>query len=304
MFTRLVVPIIGNAASSVAVGFAIDVAKAHRGEVTFCYALDTRVLGMGDYVDSSWTQLLRPDAEKVGKLALARAAQAGCPATLQVIDGSAEDVILQLAPAFDLVVMGTRAIAGVAQVLEHSVTDAIVRVSTRPVLVVREWDTAPQTSPDNVIFRRLIVPIDGSSASQGAIDLANALAAGRDEELLFVYALDRARATTFSGPFAFDDGGAFDVMRQFGTELLAKAQASARAAGAAHVSTRLLDGAPIDAILKAISDEKGDAVVIGTHGRQGLDRAVHGSVTETLIRTSPVPIVALHSPTPGTSKRG
>jgi nucleotide-binding universal stress UspA family protein len=256
---------------------------------------------MGDYVDPSWTELLRPDAEKVGKLALARAAGAGCPATLQVIDGSAEDVILRLAPSFDLVVMGTRAIDGVAQVLEHSVTDAVVRVSTRPVLVVREWDTAPQVSPGKVIFRRLIVPIDGSPGSPGAIDLACALVNGRDEELLLVYALDRARATTFSGAYAFDDGGAFDVMRRFGTDVLAKAQASARAAGAAHVSTKLLEGAPIDAILKAISDEKGDAVVIGTHGRQGLDRALHCSVTEALIRSSPVPIVALHTPTRGTT---
>jgi nucleotide-binding universal stress UspA family protein len=303
MFRRLVVPIIGNAASSVAVGFAIDIAKARGGELTFCYALDTRVLGMGDYVDQSWTAMLRPDAEKIGQLALSRAAQAACPATLRILEGSAEEVVLRLAPSFDLVVMGTRAIHGAAHVLDHSVTDAVVRECTRPVLIVRERDAAPTSSPTEAIFRRLIVPVDGSLSAQGAIDVASTLASEHEEELLFVYALDRARAAMFSGPYAFDAGGAFEVMQQFGAEVLAKAEASALAAGATRVTTKVLDGNPVDAIVKAISDESADAVLIGTHGRRGFDRAIHGSVTEELVRRSPVPILALHAPVGAPERR-
>jgi nucleotide-binding universal stress UspA family protein len=302
MFRRLLVPIYGNAASSVAVGFAIDIAKARGGELTFCYALDTRVLGMGDYVDPSWTALLRPDAEKIGKLALSRAAQNACPATLQVLEGPAEEVVLRLAPSFDLVVIGTRAIHGAEHILDHSVTDAVVRECTCPVLIVREWDTAPTSNQNAAIFRRLIVPVDGSSSAQGAIDVASTLAAEHEEELLFVHVLDPARAAMFSGPYAFDTGGAFEVMQQFGADVLAKAEAGARAAGATRVTTKILDGNPVDAILKAISDERGNAVIIGTHGRHGLDRAIHGSVTEELVRRSPVPILALHAPV-GAPKR-
>jgi nucleotide-binding universal stress UspA family protein len=252
---------------------------------------------MGDNVDPSWTALLRPDAEKIGQRALSRAAKAACPATLHVPDGSAEEVVLRLSPSFDLVVIGTRrAIHGAAHILDHSVTDAVLRECTRPLLIVREWDTAPTSSPNEAIFRRLIVPVDGSSSAQGAIDVASTLASEHEEELLFVHALDPARAAMFGGPYAFDTGGAFKVMHQFGADVLAKAEASARAAGATRVTSKILDGNPVDAILKAITDERGDAVIIGTHGRHGLDRAVYGSVAEDLVRRSPVPIVALHAP--------
>ncbi len=297
MFKRLVVPIVGNAASSVAVGFAIDIAKARGGDVTFLYALDIAQLGMGDAADPSWIEMLRPDAEKVGNAALARAVQAGCPAKLLILEGVAEEIVVAQAALFDLVVIGTRAIHGVAHAFEHSVTDPIVRASACPVLVVREWDTLPTSASDKMIFRRLIVPIDGSSASKGALEVATTLASERQEELLFVYALDRLRATAFSGSYAFDSGGAFEIMRRFGTELLEKAEASARAAGATNVSTKLLDGDAVTAILTAITEERADAVVIGTHGRQGLDHVVYGSVTEELIRKSPIPILALHTAT-------
>jgi nucleotide-binding universal stress UspA family protein len=296
MFKRLLVPIVGNAASSVAVGFAIEIAQARGGEVTFVYALDAAELGMGIQIDPSWVELLRPDAEKVGRAALARATQAGCAATLRVVVGAAPQTVLGLASSFDLIVIGTRAIAGLAHVFEHSVTDAVVRQSASPVLVVREADTAPAVTSSLAIFRRFIVPIDGSPSSRAAIAVALTLATEQDEELVFVHALDRARATASSGPYAFDTGGAFEVMRRFGEELLNNVQESARAAGAKHVSTDLLDGEPLEAILKAIATTGADAVIVGTHGRQGLERTMYGSVTEDLIRRSPVPILTLHTP--------
>lgn len=298
LFRRLLVPINGNAASSVAIAFAIDIAQAGQGDLTFCYALDMRVLGMGSSlaIDPSWIDSLRPDADKVGRTALSRATEAACTATLQVLEGSAEDVVLRLAPSFDLVVMGTRAISGFAHVLDHSTTDAVVRACSRPVLVVRESDTPSTRRSSCTTFERLIVPIDGSKPSQTAIDVASALASQRDGEVVFVYALDVARATAFSGPYACDDGGAYEVMRRYGALLLTNTETVARAAGARSVRTRLVVGAPLEAILAEIAAESADAVIVGTHGRHGFDRAVHGSFTEDLMRKSPVPVLTLHPP--------
>lgn len=113
-----------------------------------------------------------------------------------------------------------------------------------------------------------------------------------------MYGLDPARAAGFSGPYAFDVGGAFEVMQRYSAELLAQAESAARAAGVTRVAVRLVDRAPIDAILAAVATERGDAVIIGTHGRHGFNHAVHGSITEELIRKSPVPVLALHTPAP------
>ena len=296
-FRRLLVPIAGDAASSVAIEYAIEIARARTGELTFLYALDMRALGMGGslWIDPGWINLLRPDAERIGQAALARAAAAECSATLEVVAGLAEEVVLRLAASFDLVVMGTRGFSGISHLLDHSVTDAVVRACAPPVLVVREGERVPATSGKTIVVRRLIVPIDGSVPAQGAVDIASVLGSDPGRELIFVHAVDPARAVAFSGPQAPEKSGAYEVMRSYATTLLENAARAARSAGASNVGTRLIVGNPAEAILSAVSNEKGDAIVIGTHGRQGFDRAIHRSLTEQILRISPVPVLTAHA---------
>jgi len=59
--------------------------------------------------------------------------------------------------------------------------------------------------------------------------------------------------------------------------------------------SKLKTGQPGPAILDAIAELKADLVVIGTHGRHGLNRAVLGSVAEKLVRQSPVPVLTVHA---------
>ncbi len=53
-------------------------------------------------------------------------------------------------------------------------------------------------------------------------------------------------------------------------------------------------GDPPEAILSYIEDHKIDLVVMGTHGRKGLDRVLFGSVAERVIKTSPVPVLVVN----------
>jgi nucleotide-binding universal stress UspA family protein len=52
-------------------------------------------------------------------------------------------------------------------------------------------------------------------------------------------------------------------------------------------------GAPWREILSAIEEGKPDLVVMGTHGRRGVERMVLGSVAEKIVRTSPVPVLTV-----------
>lgn len=183
------VPINGNAASSVAITFAIDLARTSGGAVTFCAALDMLMLGMGSSLamDPSWIESLRPDAEKVGCAALDRARVEDCPATLNVAAGLAEEIVLELAPSFDLIVMGTRAIHGLAHLLDHSITDAVVRACRRPLLVVRESDAPPASCASQTVLTRLIAPNDGSEPSRVAIEIQHVRRGARRRARLCVW---------------------------------------------------------------------------------------------------------------------
>jgi nucleotide-binding universal stress UspA family protein len=58
-------------------------------------------------------------------------------------------------------------------------------------------------------------------------------------------------------------------------------------------SGRLLSGDPASALLEELRRGAHDLVIVGTHGRTGLSRALLGSVTEKLVRLSPVPVLSV-----------
>ena len=55
-------------------------------------------------------------------------------------------------------------------------------------------------------------------------------------------------------------------------------------------------GRPVEVILEHIKTEEISLVVVGTHGRSGLDRRIFGSVTDRLLRLSPVPVLCIRPP--------
>ena len=59
---------------------------------------------------------------------------------------------------------------------------------------------------------------------------------------------------------------------------------------------QLLVGVAHRMIVELVMDERADLVVIGTHGRGGLDRALLGSVADRVIRLAPCPVLAVREP--------
>jgi nucleotide-binding universal stress UspA family protein len=62
-----------------------------------------------------------------------------------------------------------------------------------------------------------------------------------------------------------------------------------------NADSKLKTGDPWAGILEAIEELQPDLVVMGTHGRRGINRALIGSVAEKLVRLSPVPVLTVHS---------
>jgi nucleotide-binding universal stress UspA family protein len=75
--------------------------------------------------------------------------------------------------------------------------------------------------------------------------------------------------------------GAAKAMDAFVTEHLG---------GCRKLEKRVVSGDPATEILKAVEAEQIDAVVMGTHGRKGLERTIFGSVAENVVKKAPVPV--------------
>lgn len=142
------------------------------------------------------------------------------------------------------------------------------------------------------MYKRILVPIDGSETAGRALREAIKLADGK-AQLRLLHVVEEVYPLDAEG-YAFIDYAALrEVARSSGERLLAKAAEMARQTGAA-VETSLLE-AEGDRVANMIDAEArnwpADLIVIGSHGRSGFSRLLFGSVAEGVVRGSSVPVL-------------
>lgn len=145
------------------------------------------------------------------------------------------------------------------------------------------------------MFKALLVPVDGSEPSAAAVELALQVAAEDHAALHFVYVLEIDKIAAATVPVSMNPEVIFDAARSAGEEILATAKARAQKSGLAP-ATRLLEGDCVEAVLKYAGDNAADLLVIGSHSRGGIARALLGSVAEGILRRSPIPVLVTHAP--------
>lgn len=144
------------------------------------------------------------------------------------------------------------------------------------------------------LFYRIVVPTDFSESAEDAWGLAQRLATTSGAELVLVHVL--VETPLFDeGPFTMDRvRNVYDAARKWGQQSLDAwvAQAHARGIKARGV---LRTGVPHREVVDLVADERADLVVIGTHGRGGLERALLGSVADRVVRLAPCPVLTVRA---------
>ncbi|XVH32399.1 universal stress protein [Haloferacaceae archaeon DSL9] len=139
--------------------------------------------------------------------------------------------------------------------------------------------------------RRILVPMDGSSQSNEA--LSYALETFPDAELVVAHVLNPVDGMSApDGIYAYAEN-ALQGQQERAEGLFERAK---DAAGPGQVvETELLAGSPARAIVEYAEDEDNeiDGIVMGSHGRDGAARLLLGSVAETVVRRSPVPVTVV-----------
>jgi nucleotide-binding universal stress UspA family protein len=140
------------------------------------------------------------------------------------------------------------------------------------------------------MYDEILVPTDGSPAATAAIDHAIDLAHNYGGRVHALYVVD-------AGSFASIDAGSemvVDALEQEGERAVADVAERAEAAGI-DSETHVVSGTAYRSILDYIDAEDIDIVVMGTHGRRGVERFLLGSVTERVVRSADVPVLTVRS---------
>jgi nucleotide-binding universal stress UspA family protein len=145
-------------------------------------------------------------------------------------------------------------------------------------------------------FHRIVVPTDFSSCSHDAWALAQRLARAFGSELIVVHVVVETPLWG-EGPFNMDRvRNVYESARTWGREELDKWVAQGGTAAGLTVRPVLRTGVPHEEIVALASDELAALLVIGTHGRGGVSRALLGSVADRVVRLAPCPVLTVRGP--------
>ena len=146
---------------------------------------------------------------------------------------------------------------------------------------------------ENHVPKLILVPTDFSHASSHALRYASALAERFESHLLIIYADAFIPPIDFTAAAAGEFAISRSAMVDETTEDLIKF-AEQNVSTKVPYDTRVLVDSPVHAIEEQATEAGCDLIVMGTHGRTGFRRLVVGSVTESVIRTSTVPVIAVN----------
>jgi nucleotide-binding universal stress UspA family protein len=137
----------------------------------------------------------------------------------------------------------------------------------------------------------VLVPLDGSPLAEQAVERAIRCVA--DDGRLVLLRAAEAHASPFRDPSEAQVAAVSEA-----EAYLEGAAMRARGAGANDVQTSVWYSPPVEAIVEAARCRKADLIVMSTHGRTGLGRLVLGSVAESVLRATTVPILLIHPAAP------
>jgi nucleotide-binding universal stress UspA family protein len=298
MFDRILVSLDGSELSEQALPYATTLAERLGSRLHLVRVPDIRPHRdeelTAKQVDTS------AEAESYLEAIAERLRQSVPSVSTQVPAGDPVDAIVGEAErsGADLIAIATHGRGGLGRLVYGSVAAGLLARSELPLLVVRSWVPPDQSLPGFPERPRILVPLDGSEVAEEALPVAKDLAGALGGELALVRAAiahefpimpvpAAGAGSTAAGGLAVS-AGASDAAGQVRAAEEYLAQVTPRGAR----SEVIMEG-PARAIVDAAGYLEASLVVMTTHGRTGMRRALLGSVADGVLRQGSLPLLLI-----------
>jgi nucleotide-binding universal stress UspA family protein len=142
------------------------------------------------------------------------------------------------------------------------------------------------------MYKHILIPVDGSPISDNALAQGLALAKVLGADIAVLYVIENPLTLYGMSETISYQNELYDDLRKYAENVLERARKVVRPSGVS-VQTLLFEGVrPADIILQ--EQNKYDLIVMGTHGRRGVDRLFMGSVAEAVLRNAHKPCLIIH----------
>ncbi len=143
------------------------------------------------------------------------------------------------------------------------------------------------------MFKHILVPIDGSATAQLAVDKAIALARAFGSQVTAIYVIDPYPFTGVGTDFAYGQAEYLSAATAEANTAVKAAKKALQAAGLS-VQTSVIEAHTVwRGIVESAVSMQTDLIVIGSHGRSGLEKLVLGSVTQAVLSHTHLPVLVV-----------
>ncbi len=273
----IMVGVSGSTAGHPAIGWAMRYAHPRGHTVELVHVVDITWTTLPP--DWAETALLEAEEALRGEAERARLIDPSVPVHPRVLIGSPTHDLASHAAAAELLVIGTHPRGAVSELIPSSRAARIVAAASCPVAVIR--DSAGEGEG-------VVVGVDGSEASASAVAFAAAEADRVGETLKAIY------AWSAPDPWGADLSPWPTSPVEEDRRVLAEATAGlADQYPDLKVVSEVVGARPLRALYAASVGAR--MLVLGSHGKHGLSKAVLGSVSEDLVLSAPCPVVIVRS---------
>lgn len=145
------------------------------------------------------------------------------------------------------------------------------------------------------MFKHILVPVDGSPTSMLAVSKAGELAKAFGSQVTALYVIDPYPFTGVGADFAYGQSQYLSAATAEANTALDAVKRSMEAIGVS-VDAVLGEGHAVhEGIVRALENTGADLVVMGSHGRRGLEKLMLGSVTQRVLASAHVPVLVVRS---------
>jgi len=226
-------------------------------------------------------EVMRDDSERLLARAAALLPMNTGPVSKQIESGTPADAILAAAvkEKAGLIVMGSRGLGPVKELLLGSVSHRVATHAGCPTLVVNRPMRA---------LRRILVAVQGPEDAAVLTKFLASQPFKETAEIMLVTVLPAAQSLF---PQGLEKVNALIEKAVVGARAFVEATASALTKPGYDAKGYILMGAPAPAILQEASASDPDLIVMGSHGRRGVTRFLLGSVSHAVLHRSPCPLL-------------
>lgn len=143
------------------------------------------------------------------------------------------------------------------------------------------------------MYKNIVVAVDGSTIADNVAKHAIALAKEHEAKLTAVTVTEPYKTSGFTSSVVVDASEYRKMCKEYATSILNKVVKSAKAAGVSCVAIHKENHAPYAGIIEAAEQANADLIVIGSHGRRGLEALLVGSQAAKLLTHTKLPTLVI-----------